>query len=162
MMILDLSLIQIPSNFEKSSGQRPVSHKYYIITIIMVAKLIHLIHVVGICLIWLSGFVLPAKYVPFAFIVQLATLVSWVMFDGCILWTWEKQHNPDFRPSDGSMTRRLFGDIKHITDTIIYLNFLILSCRMGNPMLGAVFVIFYFHANEKISFRGDDDLSKYD
>ena len=128
----------------------------------MIASLIHLLHTVGICLIWFSGFILPAKCVPFAFVVQLATMVSWVMFNGCILWTWEKQHNPSFKPTDGSMTKRVFGDIKNITDTVIYLNFLILSCRMDNPMVGVAFVLFYFYANEKITFRGDDDLSKYE
>ena len=125
------------------------------------AKLIRLIHIVGIFLIWFSGFTLPSKCVPMAFFIQLATMVSWVMFDGCILWTWEKKHNPDLKIKRGSMTRSLLGDVKKITDTVIYLNFMVLSYRMENPILGLLFSFFYIAMNGKVEFRGDDNLEKY-
>jgi len=125
---------------------------------------LRVVHWIGVILVWFSAILIPQKYLPWAILIQLGTMMSWLMFHRCILWDLEIRMDPTFKvKSDTTSSKTSLNPetVKKSTDFLIYTNLMLLGYRMNVPELTSLFITLYVIINKKFEHRGNDDLDKY-
>lgn len=126
--------------------------------------ILKVLHWIGVLLVWCSALIVPGRYLPFAMVVQVTTLMSWLLFHRCILWDFEKWLDPSFNVQTDDTASRIQLNpemVKKSTDFLIYTNLMLLGYRMGVPELTGLGILLYVIINKKFEHRGNDDMSKY-
>lgn len=125
---------------------------------------LRLLHWVGVFLVWFSSLILPRVYLPWAMLLQVGTMMSWLMFHRCILWDLEMRMDPTFKVKSDTISSKTSLNpetVKKSTDFLIYTNLMLLGYRMGVPEITSLFILLYVIINKKFEHRGNDDLDKY-
>lgn len=115
-------------------------------------------------MVWISAFIVPKSFLPFALFVQISVMMSWLITNRCILWDIQKKFDPNLKISSDTTSAMLGIDRPTwlmITHTMIYLNTILLGYRMNKFSKILAFVIAYICINCQYLHRGDDDLNKY-
>lgn len=126
--------------------------------------ILKVLHWIIAVMIWISAFIVPKKYLPFALFVQMGVMLSWLITNRCILWDIQKKFDPNFNISKDTSSAILGFDRPTwlmITHTMIYVNTLLLGYRMDILNQTLIFVIAYMCINGQYLHKGDDDMSKY-
>lgn len=124
-----------------------------------------MLHWISSLLLWASSVFVPTSLVPAALAFQIGVMVSWIVFQRCILWDLQKMADPSFRVNADATSERLGLRDRStwlmITHTVIYMNTLALGYRAGVLEHVVLFLIVYMILNGQYLHKGDDDLSKY-
>ena len=122
------------------------------------------VHWIGVIAVWFSALLVPKQYLQWAAVLQVGTMLSWLMFHRCILWDLEKKMDPNFKVQSDTITSKTRFNpetVKKSTDFLIYTNLMLLGYRMEAPEVAGLFILLYVIINKKFEHRGNDDMSKY-
>lgn len=119
-----------------------------------------------ICItLWFAWIVPNKMYKKVSFGFVMFVMLTWLVFDRCIMWDIQAKLDPKFMPSDdyyvASKLNMTENTYKHMTGTIIYINFMMLGKQLGIGIPTLNMILIYGLFNGQYLHRGDDDITKY-
>jgi len=115
-----------------------------------VAKLLDFFHWV-VCLLMAYSAFIPNKTVKlYAYFFIIMVMVSWIVFNGCILWDIQKKIDPTFDIPNDTIGKRMGISNKTyacVQTVVVCINLLVMGYQLNRLHESVLFLLMYFVVN---------------